>query len=58
MIGMANAGLGSDLLLANETLDVARLKAMAKLQDSSMITVAIDSDATLRAAATAGLPER
>ena len=55
MIGMAHAGLGTDLLLANETLDVARLSAMAKLQDSSMITVAIDSDATLDAAAKAGI---
>jgi hypothetical protein len=55
MIGMANAGLGSDLLLANETLDAVRLSAMAKLQDSSMITVAIDSDATLDAAVKAGI---
>ena len=55
VIGMAHAGLGSDLLLANETLDVARLSAMAKLQDSSMITVAIDSEATLDAAAKAGI---
>jgi D-serine deaminase-like pyridoxal phosphate-dependent protein len=55
VIGMAHAGLGSDLLLANETLDVARLSAMAKLQDSSMITVAIDSETTLAAAANAGI---
>ena len=55
MIGMAHAGLGTDLLLANETLDAARLSAMAKLQDSSMITVAIDSEATLDAAAKAGI---
>jgi D-serine deaminase-like pyridoxal phosphate-dependent protein len=55
MIGMAHAGLGNDLLLANETLDTARLSAMAALQESSMITVAIDSDETLQAAATAGI---
>ena len=55
VIGMAHAGLGSDLLLANETLDAARLSAMAKLQDSSMITVAIDSETTLAAAANAGI---
>jgi len=55
MIGMAEAGLGTDLLLANETLDAARLSAMAKLQDSSMITVAIDSEATLDAAAKSGI---
>jgi D-serine deaminase-like pyridoxal phosphate-dependent protein len=55
VIGMAHAGLGSDLLLANETLDVARLSAMSKLQDSSKITVAIDSETTLAAAANAGI---
>ncbi len=55
MIGMAQAGFGNDLLLANETLDATRLAAMSQLQDSAMITVAIDSDATLNAAATAGI---
>ena len=55
IIGMAHAGLGNDLLLANETLDSARLSAMAALQESSMITVAIDSDETLQAAARAGI---
>jgi D-threonine aldolase len=55
VIGMAAAGLGDDLLLANETLDPARLKAMAALQDRAVITVAVDSHETIDAAATAGL---
>jgi D-serine deaminase-like pyridoxal phosphate-dependent protein len=45
--GLAAAGLGDDLLLANETLDTARLGALA---DTASITVAIDSDETLAAA--------
>ena len=32
VMGMVAAGLGEDLLLANETLDPARLTAMASLQ--------------------------
>ncbi len=55
VIGMANAGLGEDLLLANETLDPARLTAMAALQDDAAITVALDSRETIDAAANAGL---
>ena len=31
---MARAGLGDDLLLANETVDPARLEAMAALGDT------------------------
>ena len=55
IIGMANAGLGDDLLLANETLDPTRLAAMAALQDRSPITIALDSHETIDAAASAGL---
>lgn len=55
IVGMAQAGLGQDLLLANESIDVDRLAAMAALQDSAMITVAIDSEETLRAAHRAGI---
>jgi len=55
MIGMADAGIGADLLLANESIDADRLAALAKTQDKTMITVAIDSDETLRAAARAGI---
>jgi D-serine deaminase-like pyridoxal phosphate-dependent protein len=55
VIGMVAAGLGDDLLLANETLDPARLQAMAALQDHAVITVAVDSPETIDAAAAAGL---
>src|SRR4051812_43352483 len=55
VLGMANAGLGDDLLLANEVIDPARLRAMADVQDSAMITVAVDSRETVDAAATAGI---
>ena len=50
--GMVAAGLGDDLLLANESLDVARLGALA---DAAWITVAVDSDAVLDAAIDGGL---
>jgi D-serine deaminase-like pyridoxal phosphate-dependent protein len=53
MVGMAHAGLVDDLLLANESLDPVRLREMAGLD--ARITIAIDSEATLDAAATAGL---
>ena len=55
VIGMAHAGLGDDLLLANEVLDPARLAAMAALD--ARVTVAVDSAATVAAAADAGLRE-
>ncbi len=55
MIGMADARLGTDLLLANEVLDAGKLETLAAAQDRAMITVAIDSDETLLAAATAGI---
>ena len=53
VLGMAEAGLGEDLLLANETLDADRLAAMARL--SPAVTVAVDSPATIHAAADAGI---
>ena len=53
VIGMAQAGVGVDLLLANETLDAARLRAMADLDVA--VTVAVDSDATIAAAARNGI---
>ena len=49
MVGMAQAGLGDDLLLANETLDASRLAPLA-----ARVTVAVDSEATIEAAARAG----
>ena len=53
IIGMARAGLGEDLLLANETLDASRLQAMATLAPEALVTVAVDSEATISAAAAA-----
>ena len=53
VMGMARAGLGVDLLLANETLDPRRLRAMADLDVD--VTVAVDSDETVDAAAAAGI---
>jgi D-threonine aldolase len=55
LIGLANAGLREDLLLANESVDDARLRAMAQLD--ARVTVAVDSEATVNAAARAGLRE-
>lgn len=51
---MAAAGLGEDLLLANEVLDTARL---GRLSDSARVTVAVDSEATIDAAAAGGVKE-
>jgi D-serine deaminase-like pyridoxal phosphate-dependent protein len=50
--GMVAAGLSDDLLLANESLDVARLGALA---DRAQITVAVDSNTTLDAAIAGGV---
>ena len=51
---LAGSGLGEDLLLANEVVDAARLGALAR--EGARITVAVDSDATIDAAAHAGVP--
>ena len=55
MEGMARAGLGDDLLLANEVADASRLGALAR--QGVRVTVAVDSVATIEAAARAGVPE-
>jgi D-serine deaminase-like pyridoxal phosphate-dependent protein len=55
VLGMADAGLGDDLLLANEVLDLTRLRALALAQEHASITVAVDSADTVDAAAAAGL---
>jgi D-serine deaminase-like pyridoxal phosphate-dependent protein len=55
LVGLARAGLRDDLLLANESLDHDRLRAMAELD--ARVTVAVDSEETVRAAARAGLRE-
>jgi D-serine deaminase-like pyridoxal phosphate-dependent protein len=55
LVGLAEAGLGDDLLLANEVVDPDRLRQLARLD--ARVTVAIDSEATAAAAAAAGLVE-
>lgn len=53
--GLAAAGLGTDLLLANEVVDPQRLNRLARLD--ARVTIAVDSDATVELAARAGLRE-
>jgi D-serine deaminase-like pyridoxal phosphate-dependent protein len=53
MEGMARAGLGDDLLLANEVLDARRLGDLVK--QGIQVTVAVDSEPTIDAAASAGI---
>lgn len=55
ILGLAAAGLGDDLLLANETLDASRLTAMAAC--GARVTVAVDSSETIDAAAHHGIRE-
>ncbi len=50
--GMAAAGLGDDLLLANEVLDASRLGRL-----DARVTVAVDSAATIAAARAGGVRE-
>lgn len=53
--GMAEAGLGEDLLLANELVDPRRLRSLAGC--GGRVTVAVDSEETVAAAAGAGIAE-
>ncbi len=57
--GMAAVGLGEDLLLANEVLDVWRLAGLAALTGGggARVTVAVDSAETIAAASEAGIRE-
>ncbi len=55
LLGLAREGLGEDLLLANQSVDDDRLRALATC--GARITVAVDSEATLAAAARAGIGE-
>ena len=52
MEGLAKAGLGADLLLANEVLDARRLGAL-----EARVTVAVDSTETIAAAVAGGVRE-
>ena len=53
--GMAAAGLGQDLLLANEVLDARRLGAL--VAGGARVTLAVDSPRTIEAAAAGGVRE-
>jgi D-serine deaminase-like pyridoxal phosphate-dependent protein len=55
VVGMADAGLGDDLLLANEVVDVELLRSAASC--GARVTVAVDSPETVAAAAEAGIGE-
>ena len=58
MVGLAEAGLGEDLLLANEVVDGSRLAELAAIAErGARVTLAVDSEATIVAAARAGLRE-
>jgi D-serine deaminase-like pyridoxal phosphate-dependent protein len=56
MVGMAAAGLGDDLLLANESLALSRLTPVVET-GAARITVAVDSEPTIDAAVAAGIRE-
>lgn len=53
IVGLAAAGVGEDFLLANEVLDKRRLRALSDLP----VTVAVDSESAIEAAAQAGLQQ-
>ena len=53
--GMAAAGLGQDLMLANEVLDARRLGAV--VESGARVTLAVDSDITVQAAVDGGVRE-
>lgn len=53
--GMAAAGLGDDLLLANEVLDARRLGKL--VEQGARVTVAVDSAQTIEAASAGGVRE-
>ena len=55
LLGLAAAGLGEDLLLANELLAPAALRALAGC--GARVTVAVDSEETVDAAAANGIRE-
>ncbi len=53
IIGLARAGVGESYLLANEVVDVQRLRTLRGLP----VMVAVDSPATIEAAAAAGIEQ-
>lgn len=54
-VGLAAAGVGDDLLVANEVLDPRRLNALAAIDEAITVSVAVDSAETIHAAALAGV---
>ena len=54
-LGLAAAGLGGDILVANEVVDAPRLRALANAD--ARVTIAVDSAQTAGRAAKAGLKE-
>src|SRR6266699_5534020 len=54
--GMAAAGLGADLMLANEVLDASRVGAL--VDGGARVTLAVDSAETVDAAARGGVRDR
>ena len=55
ILGMVDAGISADFLLANEVIDPHRLEQLAQAQDDALITVAVDSVETVNAASRAGI---
>jgi D-serine deaminase-like pyridoxal phosphate-dependent protein len=55
--GMVAAGLGADLLLANEVVDAVRLGTLLAGDSRARVTLAVDSEATVSAAAAGGVRE-
>jgi D-serine deaminase-like pyridoxal phosphate-dependent protein len=55
--GMVAAGLGTDLLLANEVLGPGAARVGAVVRGGARVTVAVDSDETVEAAAAGGVEE-
>jgi D-threonine aldolase len=53
--GMVAAGLGEDLMLANEVLDASRIGALVRA--GARVTLAVDSAETIEAAARGGVTE-
>ena len=49
--GMAAAGLAADLMLANEVVDARRVGALIAMNKEARVTLAVDSEATIEAAA-------
>ena len=59
VVGMIDAGVGREVLLANETLDPRRLRVMSDAQQRSGVTVivAVDSPETIEVATAAGITD-